>query len=99
MKHSMRYDSTDKSLDGKELEPLQKYPAGHKFIRAGRKHRHIETVTDFLVARNLNNEVVKVRYVATHKFCGQIVTDSDVIPTTIDRSTYETPETGDILNN
>jgi hypothetical protein len=47
------------------------------------KHPLLCTVTDVLITRNAAGDVVKVRYVATHEFMGQLVTDSDVSHTAI----------------
>jgi len=60
---------------------------GTKFIkqRGKVKNDRIETVTDILKTYNLVGELVKTRYVATHDFCGQTVTDSDVLGVTIQR--------------
>jgi len=43
------------------------------------------TVTDILRTYNSAGDLVKIRYVAEHKFLGQIVTDSDVCETSIAR--------------
>lgn len=43
------------------------------------------TVTDVLKTTNSRGELVAVRYVATHDFMGQCVTDSNVLETTIAR--------------
>ena len=67
------------------MKAIQRFPVGTKFVRVGRKHARVETVTDFLVTRNLAGEPVQTRYVATHQFLGQEVTDSDVLETTIAR--------------
>ena len=58
---------------------------GTKFIkqRGKVKNDRIETVTDILKTYNLAGELVKTRYVATHDFLGQTVTDSDVCLVTI----------------
>tara|TARA_R110002153_G_scaffold198069_1_gene351625 strand:+ start:294 stop:503 length:210 start_codon:yes stop_codon:yes gene_type:complete len=60
---------------------------GTKFIkqRGKVKNDRIETVTDILKTYNLAGELVKTRYVATHDFCGQTVTDSDILGVTIQR--------------
>ena len=60
---------------------------GTKFIkqRGKVKNDRIETVTDILKTYNSAGELVKTRYVATHDFCGQTVTDSDIIGVTIQR--------------
>jgi len=60
------------------------YPIGTKFTPIG-KHATECTVTDMLTTRNLAGEIVSIRYVATHIFMGQTVTDRNVIPTTIAR--------------
>lgn len=41
-------------------------------------------VVDVLRTYNSKNELVKVRFVATHDFCGQSITDSDICKATID---------------
>jgi len=41
--------------------------------------------------RNLAGEVVQVRYVATHQFLGQTVTNRDVCASTIARGLISTP--------
>jgi len=53
--------------------------------RTGGKHPIECTVTDILRTYNSKGELVKIRYVATHQFCGQLVTDVDVVETTIAR--------------
>lgn len=62
-----------------------KYPVGTRFITNRGEKRTEHTVTDFHVTRNLAGEIVRMRYVATHTFCGQTVTDADVVETTISR--------------
>lgn len=59
-----------------------KYPVGTKFKTRGKAPRTC-TVVDYLTTTNLAGEVVKVRYVATHEFMGQTITDRDVVATTI----------------
>jgi len=41
------------------------------------------TVVDILRTYNSADDLVKVRYVATHEFMGQIIRDCDVLETTI----------------
>lgn len=60
------------------------FPVGTMFKSAG-KHPRTCIVEDMLTTRNLAGEVVRIRYVATHEFMGQKVTDSDVSPVTIAR--------------
>lgn len=50
-----------------------------------RKHTYLCTVVDIYKTYNGANELVKIRYVATHEFMGQTITDYDVIETTIAR--------------
>ena len=59
-----------------------RFPVGIQFKTRG-KHPKLCTVADILKTYNQAGELVKVRYVATHEFCGQIVTDWDVVDTTI----------------
>lgn len=58
------------------------FPIGTVFKTRG-KHPNICTVTDILHTFNSKGELVKVRYVATHEFLGQVVTDHDVPGVTI----------------
>lgn len=62
-----------------------RFKVGDQFIRQGRKRKDVETIIDILTTRNTSGEVVKIRYVATHEFLGQTVTDHDVCDTTIAR--------------
>jgi hypothetical protein len=66
------------------------YPVGTQFKPLG-KHAKASTVRDVLFTRNLAGELVKIRYVADHEFCGQIVTNRDVVATTIARGLISTP--------
>jgi hypothetical protein len=59
-----------------------RFQIGQQFKTRG-KHPRICTVRDILKTYNSKGEMVKVRYVATHDFMGQDVTDWDVIETTI----------------
>jgi len=61
---------------------IARFKPGTTFSTRG-KHPKICTVTDVLTTLNLAGEVVKIRYEATHQFCGQTVADSDVCETTI----------------
>lgn len=65
------------------------YPIGTQF-RQGR-HATLCTVTDIWTTRNAAGEVVKTRYVATHLFCGQVVTDRDVVAVTIAKGLVQPP--------
>lgn len=59
-----------------------KYPIGTQFKTRHKVPRHCEVV-DILRTYNQANELISIRYVATHEFLGQTVTDSDVVETTI----------------
>ena len=60
----------------------QRFPVGTRFKSRGKCPRDC-VVTDYLVTRNLAGEIVAARYVATHEFCGQTVTDYDVSDTEV----------------
>ena len=55
---------------------------GTKYSTRGKAPRECEVV-DIWKTYNSKGELVKTRYVATHKFMGQVVTDYDVVKTTI----------------
>jgi len=65
-----------------------KYPVGTQYMTRG-KHPRLCTVVDYHTTTNLAGEVVKERYVSTHEFCGQTVTDYDIVPVTIARGLIE----------
>ena len=66
---------------------MQKYPIGFKFTWGqGTKTPRKATVVDFLTTTNAAGNVVKERYVVAYLLLGQIVRDSDVVQTTIDRN-------------
>lgn len=66
-----------------------KYQIGTQFKTRG-KHSRLCTVTDILKTYNAAGNLVQIRYVATHEFLGQTVTDRDVVQTTIDMGLIET---------
>lgn len=59
-----------------------RWPVGTTYTPR-RKHAVEHTVTDVWITTNLAGEVVRLRYVATHVFAGQLVTDYDVCDSTI----------------
>lgn len=61
-----------------------RFEIGTKFRSSG-KHPKICTVVDILTTYNSAGEVHKIRYVATHEFLGQIVTNYDVCDVEIAR--------------
>ncbi len=65
------------------------FKIGQKFIRVRSNIRDrdkvVETIIDVLTTTNQAGETVKIRYVAKHIFLSQVITDRDVISTTIAR--------------
>ena len=59
------------------------YPIGTTYKGHGKTKTC--TVVDILKTYNSKGELVKTRYVASHEFCGQTVTDSDVVAVSIAR--------------
>ena len=64
-----------------------RFPIGTKFVRRDplAASQRVRTVIDHLTTTNSKGDVVAIRYVASHSFCGQTVTESDVVDTTIAR--------------
>lgn len=60
-----------------------KYKIGQQYTTRN-KCKDLCTVTDIHTTYNLEGDIVKQRYVATHVCMGQLVTDYDVPQTTID---------------
>jgi hypothetical protein len=71
-----------KGVDEMGNEP--RFKIGQQFKSAGKCPR-LCTVTGILRTYNAAGDLVRIRYVATHELCGQIVTDHDVVDTTIAR--------------
>lgn len=65
-----------------------KFKIGQKYKTMG-KHPRICTIVDIHKTYNVKNEMVKLRYVSQHEFCGQIITDYDVVEATITRGLIE----------
>jgi len=67
----------------------QRFPVGTSYTPRVSKGKTSQTCTvvDFHTTRNIAGEIVKCSYVSTHIFCGQIVTEIDVLETTIARGT------------
>lgn len=64
---------------------IARFPIGTTYESRG-KQKNLHTVVDILKTYNSKGDLVKIRYVATHQFCGQTVADYDVVDTTIARS-------------
>lgn len=60
----------------------QRFSVGTQFLTRGTAPR-LCTVSDVLRTFNGAGELVRLRYVATHVFMGQTMTDSDVCDATI----------------
>lgn len=58
------------------------YPNGTEYLSPGR-HPRLCRVIDCLKTYNRAGELVATHYVTTHEFCGQDVTQRDVVATTI----------------
>lgn len=68
-----------------------KYPIGTVYKQTG-KRGDVCTVIDFLTTRNLAGEVVSERYVSTHLFMGQLMTNNDVPAASIARGLQFIPQ-------
>lgn len=73
-----------KNSSGSTEENKMEYKIGTKFQTRG-KFPVTCTVVDILKTYNSKNELVKVRYMATHELMGQTLTDHDVVGVTIAR--------------
>jgi hypothetical protein len=67
-----------------------KFKIGTKFHTRG-KVKRLCTVIDIYRTYNEAGELVKIRYVATHEFMGQTVTDYDVVEVTIAMGEVQEP--------
>ena len=62
------------------MERITKFKVGDIYID---RNKRLCTIQDILTTTNLCGEIVSIRYVSTHDFLGQKVTNSDVVETTI----------------
>lgn len=60
------------------------YPIGTQFMSRG-KHPYLCTVSDVWKTYDAEGNLVHTRYCATHEFCGQTVTERDIVAVTIAR--------------
>lgn len=65
-----------------------KFAIGHQYTTRG-KQKTLCTVTDILKTYNAKGELVKTRYVSTHMFLGQLVTDHEVPEVTLLRAEFD----------
>lgn len=63
---------------------MHQFPIGTQYKTLG-KHPVLCTVTDHLTTTNSKGEVVNQRYVTSHEFCGQTVSETNVVAPTIAR--------------
>lgn len=61
------------------------YAIGTRFIKVGDKAKRTWTVIDILKTYNHAGEMVMTRYVAQTEIMSQVMTDHDVVKTTIAR--------------
>lgn len=61
-----------------------KFRIGQMYKTRGKVPREC-LIIDVLKTFNSRGELVKIRYVSSHAFMGQVVTDSDVVEATIAR--------------
>lgn len=59
-----------------------RFTIGQQYRTRGKAPR-LCTVVDILRTYNARGDMVKLRYVATHDFLGQTITDHDVVETSI----------------
>ena len=69
-----------------------RFPIGTTYKPIG-KNSKVCTVTDIHITTNLAGDFIKMRYVSTHEFCGQTLSDTDVVETTIARGLIAIPAT------
>ena len=73
------------------LPPTEQwFPIGTTFKSYG-KHPLECTITDIWKTYNAAGELVRLRYVATHRYLGQTVTNYDVCHTTVARQLIKLP--------
>jgi hypothetical protein len=74
--------------------PHVRFPIGTRYTTRG-KHPRTCTVVDVHATYSVvSGELVKLRYVATHEFAGQVVTDRDVPEASIGLGNLELPKDG-----
>ena len=63
------------------------YTIGTQYLSHG-KHPNLCTISDILTTYNNAGAVVHIRYVATHTFLSQTVTETDIVAVTIARGIH-----------
>lgn len=74
-------------MDAKE----PRYSVGTVYKTRG-KHPRTCTVVDIWRTLNAAGEIVRIRYVATHEFMGQTLTDCDVVEMSISMGLLSAPQ-------
>lgn len=64
------------------MERQPRFAVGTQYRTRGR-HPRLCTITDVLRTYNGRGELVALRYVSEHEFCGQLVVEKDVVETTV----------------
>lgn len=67
---------------------MNEYKIGTKFYARGKSRRECEVI-DVWKTYCSKGELVKIRYVVAHEFCGQILVNRDVCGTTIAMGLYD----------
>lgn len=70
-----------------------RFKIGDQFYHVKGKTKIVATIIDIYRTYNVDHNLVKVRYVATHPFGAQVLTDYDVVDTTIARNFINTLQT------
>ena len=63
-----------------------RFPIGTQYQRTYGKRKDLCTVEDIYYTYNLADDLVKIEYVTSHLFCGQIVMEYGVCDATIARN-------------
>jgi len=63
-----------------------RFPIGTQYQRTYGKRKDLCTVEDIYYTYNSKNELIHIRYVASHLFLGQKIMEYDVVDTTIARN-------------
>ena len=64
-----------------------RFNIGTHYLPIG-KHTVVCTVTDILTTYNSKGALVNIRYEASHEFCGQTVTETNIVETAIARGVW-----------
>lgn len=62
---------------------MHRFPLGTQYLIKRNKSAQLCTVTDQLTVTNSRGDIVREYYTSVHDFCGQTVTNYEVLDTTI----------------